>query len=120
MTDINCPNCKEDISQIAINCENCNFPVSGTEKEKSIFIGRQIANKSKIETAKESQGKVQKILYVIGAFQLFNAYRVYAISLDFNSALFYIILGSILGLFGFLSSKKPLIFLSLALLIMLS
>lgn len=119
MTDLVCPNCKEEISQVEINCENCNFPLAGTEKEKAVFIGRQIANKSKIGDAKASQGKAQKILYIIGAFQLFNAFRAYSNSLDFSSVLFYVILGGLLILFGFLSSKKPLLFISLALAIML-
>lgn len=119
MTETKCPNCKEEVSQVEIYCENCNFPLSGTEKEKSIFIGRQIANKSKIETAKESQGKAQKILYLVGAFQLFNAFRAYSNSLDSSSIIFYIILGSLLVLFGFLSSKKPLLFISLAFVMML-
>ena len=43
--ELKCPNCKEAVSQVEIECENCKFPLAGTEKEKSIFIGKQIANK---------------------------------------------------------------------------
>lgn len=119
MTDLTCPNCKEEISQVEITCENCNYPLAGTEKEKAVFIGQQIANKSKIGDAKGAQGKAQKILYIIGAFQLFNAFRAYNNGLNTEDIIFYIVLGGVLMAFGFLSSKKPLLFISLAFAIML-
>ena len=84
------------------------------------LIKQLLTNPVRIETAKESQGKAQKILYIIGAFQLFNAFRAYSNFLDSSSIIFYIILGSLLILFGFLSSKKPLLFISLAFVIMLA
>ncbi len=119
MEEQKCPNCKEEISQIEIECENCKFPLAGTEKEKSIFIGKQIANKSKIGDAKESQGKAERILYIVGAFQLFNAFRAYSAGFTKQDVVFYIILGITLIVFGFFSSKKPLLFLTLALLLIL-
>ncbi|MFD2915261.1 hypothetical protein [Psychroserpens luteus] len=120
MQDSNCPNCKELISKIEFDCSNCGFPTSGTEKEKSIFIGKQIANKSKIGNAKESQNKVRLILYIIGGFQIFNGFL--AIYRDFEMAdyMFYIILGLLFVVFGFLSPRKPLVFISLALILLLA
>lgn len=115
MTEIKCPNCKEEVSQVEIECTNCSFPLAGTEKEKAIFIGQQIANKSKIGDAQESQSKTQKILYFTGAFQLFNAFRAYNGNLETSDIVFFIILGSLFIVFGFLSSKKPILFISLAL-----
>lgn len=120
MTEIKCPNCKEEVSQVEINCENCNFPLAGTEKEKSIFIGKQIANKSKIGDAKESQGKARKILYIIGALQLLNAFIAFNSGLTTADVVFYVILAVLLILFGYLSSKKPLLFISLGFALMLA
>lgn len=117
--ELNCPNCKEDVSQIEFECSNCGFPLSGTDKEKSIFIGRQISNKSKIGDAKVSQVKAQRILYIIGAFQLLNAILTYYNTKSATDAVFYIILGLLLGAFGYFSSKKPILFLSLALTLIL-
>ncbi len=115
-----CPNCKEEISQVEIDCENCGFPLSGTEKEKAIFIGRQISNKSKIGDAKESQEKAQRILYIIGGFQIINGILVYFNTKSIVDVTFYITLGILLGVFGYFSSKKPILFLSLALILILS
>ncbi len=119
MTPLECPNCNEDVSQIEIVCSNCNFPLAGTEKEKSIFIGKQIANKAKIGDAKESQQKAQRILYFIGAFQLYHAFIAYRRFGSIEDVVFYIILGVLLAVFGYFSSKKPILFLSIALAIIL-
>ena len=115
MNENYCPNCKEEISQIEFECTNCKFPLSGTEKEKSIFIGRQISNKSKISSAEEHQGKVSRILYLVGAFQLLNAYISYSKNYGFENTMFYVILGLLLVVFGYFSTKKPLLFITLAL-----
>ena len=120
MNDLKCPNCKEDISQVEIDCEHCGFPLSGTDKEKSIFIGKQISNKSKIGDAKKSQVKAQRILYIIGGFQIINGVLVYLNTRNITDVVFYIILGLLLGVFGYFSSKKPILFLSLALILILS
>lgn len=119
MIENECTNCKASISQIEFECSNCGFPISGTEKEKAVFIGRQIVNKSKIENAKTSQNKVRLILYVIGAFKLLNAFLAYNQGLTLTDCLFYIVLGLLFIVFGYLSPKKPLIFISLALILLL-
>ncbi|WP_298755819.1 hypothetical protein [uncultured Psychroserpens sp.] len=115
-----CPNCKTPFSKIEFECSNCKFPISGTEKEKAVFIGKQIANKSKIDDAKSSQGKVKTILYIIGLFQLFNAFLSYKNGYDNSNTIFFIVLGVLFVAFGFLSAKKPTLFISLALVLLLS
>ncbi len=119
MEDLFCPNCKESISRIEFECSNCKFPLSGSEKEKAVFIGRQISNRSKIDDAKTSQNKVRIILYIIGGFQLLNALIGILNGYDASSYLFFLILGSIFIVFGYLSPKKPLVFISLALILLL-
>lgn len=88
-------------------------------KRKISFIGQQIVNKSKISSAKEYQGKVQNILFIIGGFQLFNAFRAYSNNLGIENVLFYILLGALLIVFGFFSKKNALLFTCLALVIIL-
>ena len=112
---LSCPNCDFDVSQIEIECSNCNYPLAGSEKEKAIFIGRQISNKSRIGDAKTAQKKVRAILYIIGGFLLLNACVALYNDFDLVSILFYFILGFTMLGFGYLSPKKPLIFISLAL-----
>lgn len=114
-----CPNCKEEVSQIEFECSNCKFPLSGTEKEKSIFIGKQIANKSKISSAKENQGKTRRILFVVAFFQFFNGFISIQRNYPIETITFYFVLGAILCVFAYFSTKKPLLFLSLSLLVIL-
>ncbi|MGC6430381.1 MAG: hypothetical protein ACON5F_05005 [Jejuia sp.] len=114
-----CPNCKSEVSQVELECEHCGFPLAGTDKEKAIFIGRQISNKSKIGDAKESQAKAQRILYIVAGFQILNGVLVYFNTKSLIDTAFYIVLGLLLGVFGFFSSKKPILFLSLALALIL-
>ncbi|WP_047548915.1 hypothetical protein [Psychroserpens sp. Hel_I_66] len=120
MEDSYCPNCQELISKIEFECSNCGFPISGTEKEKSIFIGKQIANKSKIGNAKASQNKVRLILYIIGGFQVFNGVLAIYQGFEMVDYMFYFILGLLFIIFGFLSPKQPLVFISLALALLLA
>lgn len=120
MEDYNCQNCKESISKIEFECSNCGFPISGTEKEKAVFIGKQIANKSKIDDAKVSQNKVRTILFIIGGFQLLNGFLAFNEGFDMVDYMFYALLGILFIVFGFLAPKRPLIFISLALLLLLS
>lgn len=115
MNDLKCPNCKETVSQIEIHCENCNFPLAGTAKEKSIFIGQHIARKSQIGDAKEAKAKAQRILYIVGGLQLFNAILTQINGYAFSDTLFYVILGVMLIVFGYFSGKKPLLFLTMGL-----
>lgn len=106
MSALECPNCNDEVAQIEMECSNCGFPLDGTEKEKAIFIGRQISNKSKITNAKTSQDRVQKIIYVIAAFQFLNAFLVYYRLNDLDSTIFYCILGSVLAIFGYFFNTK--------------
>ena len=89
------------------------------QKKKAIFIGKQIANKSKLQEAKSSHKKVQRILFIVAGFQFINAFLVYNNYQSFEGALFYGVLGVLLAVFGFLCPKKPLVFISLALSLML-
>jgi hypothetical protein len=110
-----CPNCKLDISQIEFECGSCKYPLSGTEKEKAIFIGKQISDRSKISSAVSGQKKVQRILYIIAAFQLLNGLMVYFRLSLVGDAIFYTILATILAVLAYLSPKKPLLYISIAL-----
>lgn len=120
MEQLHCPNCKASISQIEFECSNCRFPLSGTDKEKAVFIGKQIANKSKIDDAKTSQNKVRVILYIIGSFQLLNGVMAIVNRYDASSYLFYLILGFLFIVFGYLSPKKPVMFITMALILLLA
>ncbi len=114
-TILTCDNCKVEISPVEIICENCGYPIEGTKKEQAIFIGQQISNKSTLNDAKRFQRRSSYILYVIGGFQIVIAIVNYYTIADILSFVITAFIGLIFILFGFLSSKKPLLFLSLGL-----
>lgn len=114
-----CPNCKSEVAQVEFVCSLCNYPLSGTDKEKSIFIGKQISDRSKVDSAKIGQKKVQRILYVIAAFQFLNGIMVYFKFSLTEDAIFYMILGIIFTVLAYLSPSKPIIYISIALFIIL-
>ena len=114
-----CENCEIEISQVQITCENCGYPLAGTKKEKYLFLKQQITHKSAIKHAGKLQRRSSYILYIIGAFQIITAglnYSNYKVREEF---IIYAFLGLIFMIFGFFSSKKPLVFISLGLALIL-
>jgi hypothetical protein len=119
MTETICPYCKTEVSQVAIHCESCGFPLTGTEKEKAIFIGQQTMRKSKVAGSEKMIYRAQIILYVIAGLQALNGLLAY---FSFNSIvdlILHFIIGSMLAAFSYLSPKKPILFVSLALCVIL-
>ncbi|NAS31020.1 hypothetical protein GTQ40_08575 [Flavobacteriaceae bacterium R38] len=114
-TVLTCENCEIEISPVQVTCEHCGFPIAGTEKEKSIFFGKQIANKAAIRHAGKLQRRSSYILYIIGGFQIVTgglSYRNYHLREEF---ILYAFIGLIFMTFGYFSSKKPILFISLGL-----
>ncbi|MBC8757011.1 hypothetical protein H2O64_20230 [Kordia sp. YSTF-M3] len=114
-----CSYCKAGVSQVEVHCENCGFPLIGTEKEKAIWIGRQTMRKSKIDNSAKMVGKTRIILYVLAGFQVLNAILVYVKFSSIIDVVFYLVVAALLATFGYLSPKKPILFVSLALCVML-
>ena len=114
-----CPSCNEEVSRISVYCENCKFPLSGTDKEKAIFIGQQTLNKSKIDNSESVIKRTQIILYVVVGFQVLNAFLVYYNFESVIDTVFYLVIGLILGVFAFLLPKKPIVFIISALAVIL-
>lgn len=105
-----CPVCKTAFNEQPVNCSNCGFPFSGTEKEKSLFIGQQILKKRTVSDTKDKIKRARIILWIIGGMNLLAPFVAYANSPAQNV---FIVAGIILGLifigFGFLAYKKPFI-----------
>lgn len=110
-----CPSCKEEVSQVAVYCENCKFPVSGTDKEKAIFIGQQTLNKSKVVSSEAVISRTQIILYVVAGFQVLNAALVYLNFKSIADVIFYTIIALVIAVFSYLLPKKPVLFILLSL-----
>ena len=120
MEENTCSYCKAVISQVEVHCENCGFPLAGTEKEKAIFIGQQTLRKSKVDSSKKMVGKTRIILYIVAGFQLLDAILFYTLYDNFVDAILHLIIAAFLATFSYLSPKKPILFISLSLGVMLS
>jgi hypothetical protein len=114
-----CSYCKAAISQVEVHCESCGFPLAGTDKEKAIWIGQQTMRKSKVDNSTKMVGKTRIILYVVAGLQLLNAILVYVKYSSIVDAVFYLVIAVLLATFGYLSPKKPILFVSLALVVIL-
>jgi hypothetical protein len=65
-TSYKCSYCKININEAYDFCPNCKYPIKGTEKEQSIFIGQQILKKGTIEDANIVRKNASYILLIIG------------------------------------------------------
>lgn len=119
MEENTCVYCKAAVSQVEVLCENCGFPLSGTEKEKAIFIGQQTLRKSKVDSSKKMVGKTRIILYIVAGFQVLDAILFFALHDNLIDAVFHLIIAIFLATFSYLSPRKPILFVSLALAVIL-
>lgn len=68
---MDCPACKNSVSAESEKCDYCEFPFNGSDKEKSIHIGKFINKRGVIFDANDSIRKSQNILLlVIGLYVL--------------------------------------------------
>ncbi|GAA3605861.1 hypothetical protein Q4Q39_11515 [Flavivirga amylovorans] len=115
-----CPACKND-SDLNVNlCPKCEFPFNGTEKEKSIHIGRFIGKKGIIFDAEDSLTKSQQLLflaaglYLLGVIINFSVLLNDLLALIFNTVVIIVILAS-----GVLLKKAPMLFLIIPIIVLL-
>jgi len=114
-TVLKCDNCKIPISPVQISCTYCGYPLAGNQKEKTAFIKQQIRDKTTLRRAGKYQRRSSYILYIIGAFQIVTGglnYHNYKAREEF---IVYAFIGLLFMVFGYFSSKKPLLFISLGL-----
>ena len=105
-----CPTCKSNFEKEPKICSNCGYPFSGTDKEKSLFIGQQIVKKSTVHNTKDRIKRARNILWILGGLNIIYPFIGY-VNNPFQ--FIYIIIGLFFGLFfigfGFLTYKKPFI-----------
>lgn len=115
MEENKCSYCKVAVSAVEVHCENCGFPLSGTEKEKAIWIGRQTMRKSKIDNSAQMIHKTRIILYVVAGFQVLDGLLAYFMFNSVIDLILHLVIAGMLATFSYLSPKKPILFVSLAL-----
>lgn len=114
-----CPHCGAEVAKVAIICEDCKFPIAGTEKEKAIFIGRQTLNISKVASAEDVVKRTQIILYVVAVFKVITAVLIYSNFKMVFETVFYLVIALVIGVFAYLLPKKPIVFILTSLAVIL-
>ena len=112
-----CPTCKSNYEAKPETCPKCGFPFSGTDKEKSVFIGQQILKKGKIKDTTGFIKVAQIILWIVGGMNLLIA------PLFFTGNPIVVISSVIIGVlfvgFGVLAYQRPFISILIPLIILL-
>lgn len=113
-----CPTCKTVYEIQPERCPKCGFPFSGTEKEKSIFIGQQILKKGKVTDTRDRIKRARIILWVIGGINILFP-MIFPDNYPTDLVIiFNIIIGFVFIGFGFLTYNKPLISILIPLIIL--
>ena len=108
MTDDNkCAYCKNSVKESDEFCPNCKFPLRGTEKEKSIFIGQQILKKDTIKKAIRARKFAKYIMIFIGLwYVLYPMINLFSNNYTIGD-LIQLFIGLIFIVFGIISNKIP-------------
>ncbi|WP_299761526.1 hypothetical protein [uncultured Dokdonia sp.] len=70
MEKVSCPACKKEHIEVLDNCDNCDFPFNGTEKERAVHIGRFINKKGVLIDSDTTIKKIQKLFFGIAGFNI--------------------------------------------------
>ncbi|RDK84857.1 hypothetical protein [Marinirhabdus gelatinilytica] len=78
METLTCPACKIKVYENPDFCDNCKYPFIGSEKEKSIHIGKFISKKGVVQDSSNALGNVQKILFFLGGLNILTVIIMYS------------------------------------------
>jgi hypothetical protein len=104
---LNCNYCRTPVTENSQFCPNCQFPLQGTEKEKSGFIAKLITQKGDVETAFARLKNARIILFIIGAFYIIVPFLRFGSFPDATEIIGNFIFGGLFIIFGFISIKSP-------------
>jgi len=116
-----CPACKNDNLVKADYCQFCRFPFNGSEKEKSIHIGKFISDKGIVVDSEDSLYKSRNLLFLAAGFYALGVIINYKILI--NNILVLIInlaVITIIVVCAVFLRKAPLLFLIIPLILLLT
>lgn len=109
-----CNNCKTEAIPSEETCSICHYPISGSEKEKGVFIANQVILKSQVKEAAEGIKVVRISLFVIAGYFLLSTIIALIIIGDFENILGFsielaigLIISGLFIFFGFMTYKRP-------------
>jgi len=118
-TKIICPVCKTRFESQPKKCIKCGYPFSASERERSIYVGRQILRKSKISNTKEKIKRARIILWLVGVLNIVSSIKF----INAENFIFYFFISLTFGLifiaFGFYTYRKPFVSVLIPLILLL-
>ncbi|MBT8327480.1 MAG: hypothetical protein KJP21_07135 [Bacteroidia bacterium] len=114
-----CPACKNEHPKDENICRICDFPFNGTEKEKSIHIGKFIGKKGIIQDAEANLDKSRNLLFFVAILNFVGiAINYEAVFQNIIAIIISFGIPIIIIFCAFLIKKSPLIFLGIPLALM--
>lgn len=117
---LECNNCDSVIREEDSFCEECGYPIKGTEQDIAKFYAKRVMNKRKNNNAAEKIKSARNTLYVIAGIVLVFGLFLYFQDSDVGALLINVIVGFIYVILGSWSNRKPLVALLLGLLLYLT
>jgi hypothetical protein len=102
-----CPNCYKEFQECPANCDNCNYPFNGTEREKYEFMSAINKDRNTIEEASNYESYSRWILFIIGGINLIIAIILLISSYNNLITIPTIVTSTFIIILGFYSYKDP-------------
>ncbi len=104
-----CKYCQANYEEGLDKCKSCGFPLAGSEKEKAVFIGKQISNREKEENLENKLLYVKLTLWLIGFYNIFILFNESLKGItENNEFIISLITGIVFLVLGFFVYKNPL------------
>ena len=114
---LTCIHCDTPIHETHMFCEECGYPLKGSEQDVAKFYAKRVMDKRKTNNAEEKIKSARNTLYVMaGIIVVFGLFLFYK-NADISGLIINIIVGVIYILLGVWSKQRPLIALLLGLLL---
>ncbi|MFD1061877.1 hypothetical protein ACFQ1Q_01365 [Winogradskyella litorisediminis] len=115
-----CPACKNEHIIGNANCMICDFPFEGSDKEKSIHIGKFIGKKGIIQDSENSLDKSRNVLFFVAILNIVGiAINYEVVFQNIIVAIISFLIPTIIIASALLIKKAPLVFLGIPLFLML-
>jgi len=106
-----CNYCKKEVRENEVFCPNCNYPLQGSDKEKSVFIGQQVLKKGTINDARSFRKSSRILLIYLGCINLLSPLLYFISEGDFFfiDFLLHLLIGSVFLVLA-RKAKEPVLY----------
>jgi hypothetical protein len=106
--EIVCNACFKTVNETDSFCDNCGYPLKGTEKDQENFVSVRNAKEIDLEEANKKIKRAGNVLYWIAGITIVSGIILYFVNHELPTFIVNMVLGSINVILGTWSKKKPL------------